>query len=144
MPKKRNLQRRLSKTKETSSSEGNNTLLSSSTYLVYITFVHILYIYLSKDNVFQEELYLWKNNKIRTAIIIQGKPKSESIMKRLRRSKDRKKSTIKKKLEKDLRHFVEDNKTEAWTLLYIAEDNKDVDGSMESVRQREPIICTLT
>jgi hypothetical protein len=28
--------------------------------------------------------------------------------------------------------------------LYIAEDNKDVDGSVESVRQREPIICTLT
>ena len=38
-------------------------------------------------------------------------------MKRLRRSKDRKKSAIKKKLEKDLWHFVEDNKTEAWTLL---------------------------
>jgi hypothetical protein len=88
--------------KETSSSEGNNTLLSSCTYLVCIVFVHILYIYLSKDNVFQEELYLWKNNKIRTAIIIQGKSKSESIMKRLRRSKDRKKSAIKRKLEKDL------------------------------------------
>jgi hypothetical protein len=28
--------------------------------------------------------------------------------------------------------------------LYIAEDNKDVDGSMDSVRRREPIICTLT
>jgi hypothetical protein len=28
--------------------------------------------------------------------------------------------------------------------LYIAEDNKDADGSMDSVRQREPIICTLT
>jgi hypothetical protein len=82
--------------KETSSSEGNNTLLSSCTYLVCIVFVHILYIYLSKDNVFQEELYLWKNNKIRIAIIIQGKPRSESIMKRLRRSK------YKKKSEKDL------------------------------------------
>ena len=55
---------------------------------------------------------------------------------------------------------------EAWTLLYIAEDNKDADGSMDSVRQesqlyiaednkdvdgsvdsvrwREPIICTHT
>jgi hypothetical protein len=33
---------------------------------------------------------------------------------------------------------------EAWTLLYIAEDNKDADGSMDSVRRREPIICTLT
>ena len=37
-------------------------------------------------------------------------------------------------------------KTEAWTLLdresqlYIAEDNEDADGSMDSVRQREPII----
>jgi hypothetical protein len=35
---------------------------------------------------------------------------------------------------------------EAWTLLdregqlYIAEDNKDADRSMDSVRQREPII----
>jgi hypothetical protein len=28
--------------------------------------------------------------------------------------------------------------------LYIAEDNKDADGSMDSVRWREPIICTLT
>jgi hypothetical protein len=33
---------------------------------------------------------------------------------------------------------------EAWTLLYIAEDNKDADGSMDSVRRRELIICTLT
>jgi hypothetical protein len=39
---------------------------------------------------------------------------------------------------------------EAWTLLdresqlYIAEDNKDADGSMDSVRRREPIICTHT
>jgi hypothetical protein len=28
--------------------------------------------------------------------------------------------------------------------LYIAEDNKDANGSMDSVRRREPIICTLT
>jgi hypothetical protein len=28
--------------------------------------------------------------------------------------------------------------------LYIAEDNKDADGSVESVRWKEPIICTLT
>jgi hypothetical protein len=41
-------------------------------------------------------------------------------------------------------------KTEAWTLLeresqiYIAEDNKDVDESMDSIRRKEPIICTLT
>jgi hypothetical protein len=34
--------------------------------------------------------------------LLQDKPKSESIMKRLRRSKDRKKSAIKRKLEKDL------------------------------------------
>jgi hypothetical protein len=33
---------------------------------------------------------------------------------------------------------------EAWTLLYIVEDNKDGDGSMDSVRQREHIICTYT
>jgi hypothetical protein len=38
----------------------------------------------------------------------------------------------------------------AWTLsdkerqLYIAEDNEDADGSMDSVRQRKPIICTYT
>jgi hypothetical protein len=67
--KKRNLQRRLSKMKETSSSKGNNTLLISCTYLVCIVSVHILYIYLLEDNVFQEELYLWKNNKIRIDII---------------------------------------------------------------------------
>jgi hypothetical protein len=28
--------------------------------------------------------------------------------------------------------------------LYIAEDNKDADGSVDSVRRREPIICTNT
>jgi hypothetical protein len=41
-------------------------------------------------------------------------------------------------------------KTEAWTLLdrerqlYIAKDNKNTDGSMDSIRRRESIICTLT
>jgi hypothetical protein len=41
-------------------------------------------------------------------------------------------------------------KTEAWTLLdkesqlYIVEDNKNRDGSMDSVRRREQIIYTLT
>jgi hypothetical protein len=33
---------------------------------------------------------------------------------------------------------------EAWTLLYIVEDNKDGDRSMDSIRRREQIICTLT
>jgi hypothetical protein len=33
---------------------------------------------------------------------------------------------------------------EAWTLLYIVEDNKDENRSMDSVRRREQIICTLT
>jgi hypothetical protein len=39
---------------------------------------------------------------------------------------------------------------EAWTLLdresqlYIAEDNKDADRSVDSVRWRESIICTYT
>jgi hypothetical protein len=28
--------------------------------------------------------------------------------------------------------------------LYIAEENKDADGSIDSIRWREPIICTLT
>ena len=28
--------------------------------------------------------------------------------------------------------------------LYIAEDNKDADESVDSVRWRKPIICTLT
>jgi hypothetical protein len=41
-------------------------------------------------------------------------------------------------------------KTEVWTLLdkesklYIIEDNKDADGSTDSIKRREPIICTLT
>jgi hypothetical protein len=69
LPKKRNLQRRLSRMKETPSSKGNNTLLISCTYHVCIISVYILYIYLLEDNVFQEELYLWKNNKIRMNII---------------------------------------------------------------------------
>jgi hypothetical protein len=39
---------------------------------------------------------------------------------------------------------------EAWTLLdrgsqlYIAENNKDADGSVDSVRRRESIICIHT
>ena len=28
--------------------------------------------------------------------------------------------------------------------LYIAEDNKDADGSVDSIRRGEPIRCTLT
>jgi hypothetical protein len=41
-------------------------------------------------------------------------------------------------------------KMKAWTLLdresqlYIAEDKKDADGSMDSISWRESIICTLT
>jgi len=41
-------------------------------------------------------------------------------------------------------------KMEAWTLLdkeiqlYIVEDNKNADESMDSIRWRESIICTLT
>jgi hypothetical protein len=38
-------------------------------------------------------------------------------------------------------------KTEAWTLLdreSQLENNKNADGSMDSIRQRESIICTLT
>jgi hypothetical protein len=54
---------------EETSSKGNKTLLTSCAYLVCIIYVHILYIYLLEDNVFQEELYLWKNNKIRMDII---------------------------------------------------------------------------
>jgi hypothetical protein len=60
--------KKTSRAKETSS-EGNNTLLSSCTYLVCIVSVHILYMYLLEDNVFQEELYRWKNKKIRIDII---------------------------------------------------------------------------
>jgi hypothetical protein len=48
--------------KETSSSEGNNTLLSSCTYLVCISLCTYL-AYLSLKNIFQEELYLWKNKE---------------------------------------------------------------------------------
>jgi hypothetical protein len=65
---------------------------------------------------------------------------SESIMKRLRSQTSR---GIGERL-------MTTNKTEAWTLLdrenqlYIAEDNKDTDGSMDSIKRREPIICTLT
>jgi hypothetical protein len=51
-PKKMNLQIILSNMKETSSPEGNNTLMSSCGYLVCIVSIHILYIYLSKYNVF--------------------------------------------------------------------------------------------
>jgi hypothetical protein len=75
LSKKRNLQIRPSRMKETSSFEGNNTLLSSCTYRVCIISIHILYIYLLEEQMFQEELYLWKNNKIRIAIIIQVRMK---------------------------------------------------------------------
>jgi hypothetical protein len=49
----------------------------------------------------------------------------KSNLKKPRRSKDRKKSAIKRKLEKELRHF--------------AEGNKDANGSMGSLSQRELI-----
>jgi hypothetical protein len=65
LPKKRNLQTRLSRMEETSSSKKVITLFSFLVYmyLVCIVSVHILYIYLLEDNVFQEELYLWKNKQ---------------------------------------------------------------------------------
>ena len=78
LSKKRNLQRRLSRMEDTSSSKKVTTLFlflihilfASSLYIsCCIVFVRILYIYLLEDNVFQEELYLWKNNKIRMNII---------------------------------------------------------------------------
>jgi hypothetical protein len=68
-------------------------------------------------------------------------------MKKLVEAKTERSQTIKRKLEERL---MTTTKTEAWTLLdresqlYIAEDNKDADGSMDSIRRREPIICTLT
>ena len=54
----------------------------------------------------------WNKNHMETIA-----REAESIMKRLRRSKDRKKLAIERKLERDLWSFVEDNKTKAWTLL---------------------------
>jgi hypothetical protein len=43
-------------------------------------------------------------------------------------------------------YIAEDNKVVdgSRNLLYIVEDNKDRDGRMDLVRQREQIICTLT
>ena len=41
-------------------------------------------------------------------------------------------------------------KMEVWTLLdresqlYIVEDNKNANGSMDFIKRRDPIICTLT
>jgi hypothetical protein len=71
-------------------------------------------------------------------------------MKKLRRSKDRKKSTNREEIGKRLMTFYrrqQDGSVDSVrqeSQLYIAEDNKDAYGSVESVRQREPIICTLT
>jgi hypothetical protein len=71
-------------------------------------------------------------------------------MHRINHEKTQKKQIQKRSLRKTYNVFVEDNKMEAWTLLdresqlYIAEDNKDADGSMDSIRRREPIICTHT
>ena len=61
--------------------------------------------------------------------LLQDKSKSESILKRLRSQTSRE---IGERL-------MTTTKTEAWTLLrqesqlYIAEDNKDADGSMDSI-----------
>ena len=44
-------------------------------------------------------------------------------------------------------YIAEENKDADGSIesqLYIAEDNEDADGSMDSVRRREPIICTYT
>jgi hypothetical protein len=71
-------------------------------------------------------------------------------MKKLRRSKDRKKSTNREEIGKRFMTFCRRQQDESMdsvrqeNQLYIAEDNKDADGSMDSVRWRELIICTLT
>jgi hypothetical protein len=59
--------------------------------------------------------------------------------------------TTRRKQESQL-YIAEDNKDADGSVdsvrqesqVYIAEDNKDADGSMDSVKRREPIICTLT
>jgi hypothetical protein len=72
--------------------------------------------------------------------LLQDKPKSESILKRLRSQTSRE---IGERL-------ITTTKSEAWTLLdkesqlYLAEDNKDADKSMDSIRWKEQIICTYT
>ena len=71
-------------------------------------------------------------------------------MKKLRRSKDRNKSTNQEEIGKRLMMFCrrqQDRSVDSVrqeSQLYIAEDNKDADGSMDSVRWRESIICTYT
>jgi hypothetical protein len=67
LPKKRNLQRRLSRMEETSSTKKVTTFF----LFLYISCLHRLCTYLVylSLNVFQEELYLWKNNKTRMNII---------------------------------------------------------------------------
>ena len=68
------------------------------------------------------------------------RPKSKSILKRLRSHTS---GGIGERL-------MTTTTTEASTLLdresqlYIAEDNKNADGSMDSIRWKQPIICTLT
>ena len=71
-------------------------------------------------------------------------------MKRLRRSKEQKEVSNQEKIGKILMTFCrrqQDGSVDSVrqeSQLYIAEDNKDVDGSLEFVRRREPIICTYT
>ena len=71
-------------------------------------------------------------------------------MKKLSRSKDRKKSNNQEEIRKRLMTFCkrqQDGSVESVrqkSQLYIAEDNKDADESVDSVRWREPIICTPT
>jgi hypothetical protein len=66
--------------------------------------------------------------------------KAKTIMKRLRRSKDTKKTTIERKFGKRLVTFCrrqQDRSVDSVrqeSQLYIAEDNKDADGSVDSVR----------
>jgi hypothetical protein len=66
-------------------------------------------------------------------------------MKRLGRSKDRKKSARKTyNIFCGRQQDRSEDSVRQERQLYIAEDNKDADGSMDSVRWREPIICTHT
>jgi hypothetical protein len=70
--------------------------------------------------------------------------------KRLRRRKRQKEVNNREEIGKRLMTFCrkqQDRSVDSIrqeSQLYIAKDNKDADGSMDSIRRREPIICTLT
>ena len=87
--------------------------------------------------------YTWKRVKYIMWKTLQDKTEirrdlEKAKTKRSQQSREKLMTFCRRQQDRSMDSVRQDNQS------YIVEDNKDADGSMDSIRHREPIICTLT